>query len=174
VTSSRRRSSNPSSARAAGRAEALADVIGWNRGAPRSVAPRPITTAWPTPVDGRRSSTSLVAPCGWARTVPGSQHPLTGRSSREVPRCVPGSPTIRRPASSLGWCSSGGGGCARSSASCTAAYEHSLQRAPRLAQRTRHTQPCSLTASRRGMSSQPRLQLLGSSHGWPHLRADHR
>jgi hypothetical protein len=24
------------------------------------------------------------------------------------------------------------------------------------------------------MSSQPRLQLLGSSHGWPHLRADHR
>jgi len=32
-----------------------------------------------------------------------------------------------------------------------------------LAQRTRQTQPCSLTASRRGMSSQPRLQLLGAA-----------
>jgi hypothetical protein len=40
---------------------------------------------------------------------------------------------------------------------------HSLQRAPRRAQRTRQTQPCSLTASRHGMSSQPRLQLLGAA-----------
>ena len=43
------------------------------------------------------------------------------------------------------------------------ANPHSLQRAPRLAQRTRQTQPCSLTASRRGISSQPRLQLLGAA-----------